>query len=114
MTPEDWQVVAVVTAMTCGLWVLFVDELEKGAAVVMRWPSTGHDRMLTGEPYGGLLEVFDPPWWKLHRWAWWLTFARRRGRAETLLLVQERTLVVRCTHARVGVPAKRFRGRRLG
>lgn len=30
-------------------------------------------------PFGMVVEIFDPPWWRLDRWAaWWL--APRRGR----------------------------------
>lgn len=38
------------------------------------------DRMHCGDARGNVVEVFDPPWWKFHRWVkYFLTRNRTKG-----------------------------------
>jgi hypothetical protein len=37
------------------------------------------DRLLMGDSYGRLVRVFEPRWWQLHRWLWWLLRSRKRA-----------------------------------
>jgi len=44
--------------------------------------------MLTGDVEGRLVRVFQPRWWQLHRWLWWLLVARRRGRLRGVVTLE--------------------------
>jgi hypothetical protein len=48
--------------------------LLSSAARVLSWPSNGYDgfSMGGGRDSRQLFVVFDPPFWKIHRWAWML------------------------------------------
>lgn len=45
----------------------------------MRPRAEQFDRMLTGDQHGRLVRVFQPRWWQLHRWLWWLFVGRRHA-----------------------------------
>jgi hypothetical protein len=42
-----------------------------------------------GEPY----EIFDPPWWAIHRWVWWLFMTRYHGRWRAIRATIRRLLL---------------------
>jgi hypothetical protein len=58
--------------------VVFPGEMARVLRLLSRWPSSGMDgvHMGAGEGHRHLYVVFDPPWWKLARWAWWLRAVR--------------------------------------
>jgi hypothetical protein len=35
--------------------------------------------MLMGDQHGRLVRVFEPRWWRLDRWLWWLAVGRRHA-----------------------------------
>lgn len=45
------------------------------------------DRMRLGGADDAIYEVFDPPWWRLDRWAWWWARVRRADAHGTISFV---------------------------
>lgn len=111
MSFEYWLMLAAMAGLG---WGVFGPDDEVVFRAVAKWPSKGFDRMLTGQHGGLLVEVFDPPWWRLNRWAWWAFRAGKKAKTESLVISEGRTHVVRATVADLGAPKRRFRGRRLG
>lgn len=55
-------------------------------------------RVGLGTGYGeGEYELFDPPWWRVDRWLWWLWFVRRHQAHGTVTIgFEDGTRTVRC------------------
>lgn len=59
------------------------------------------DRVLIGDGRGSQFELFDPPWWRLDRWLWWLWAVRRAGEHGTVTIgVDGGMRTVRCRRVR--------------
>jgi hypothetical protein len=112
---KEYVAPAMVIAMAVAVWAMF-DLDERALLVPFMWPSRGFDRVRTGDFAGNLFECFDPPWWKLHRWAWWLAKGRKLRRDEHGVLISRgnKVHVVRAFVPADPYPKVRFRGRRLG
>jgi hypothetical protein len=78
----------------------------------LRWPSRGFDGVRIGSGDGGhLYVVFDPPWWAIHRWIWWL-FSRVASRGRVTVTQRDvGAFEVRCYGAPEPPPRPRIRGR---
>lgn len=65
---------------------------------------SGFDRMVMGASDGPqLYRVFEPRWWQVWRWLWWLTFARRRARGKVTITTGDGGQVEVRVTAEVGI-----------
>jgi len=67
-----------------------------------------YDGMLMGDPCfacGRLYRVFQPRWWQLHRWLWWVVVGVRRVHGRSVLSLADGDLEVRVVEeVRVRLP----------
>lgn len=83
---------------------------ERGCSVttlLATWPSHGNfDGVYFGGADGELLEVFDPPWWRVDRWRAWF-FASGRRRAVVTIPWRAALIVLRAMSVRYEPPSVR-------